>query len=85
MKYVKTRYLAWFEKYNYILSAGLDAGVAFSAIIIFFAVQYHEKDVNWWGNNVVYEGIEGGYGQTTLKNISDTPRGYFGPEKGYFP
>ncbi|CCH45151.1 Oligopeptide transporter [Wickerhamomyces ciferrii] len=47
MYYIKRRYLAWFEKYNYVLSSALNAGVAFGAVIIFFAVQYHAKDVVW--------------------------------------
>lgn len=85
MWYIRKRYLAWFEKYNYVLSAGLDAGVAFSAVIIFFAVQYHSKKLNWWGNTVMSNGIEGGHGQKTLKDITDTARGYFGPEKGHYP
>lgn len=85
MYIIKRRYLGWFEKYNYVLSAALDAGVAFSAVIIFFAVQYHAKSLNWWGNEVAYEGIDGGVGRTSLKNITATPRGYFGPEKGHFP
>ncbi|CDR38816.1 CYFA0S02e06260g1_1 [Cyberlindnera fabianii] len=85
MWYIRKRYLAWFEKYNYVLSAGLDAGVAFSAIIIFFAVQYHAKNINWWGNTVSYGGIEGGEGQQTLLDITETVRGYFGPEKGSYP
>lgn len=85
MYIIKRRYLGWFEKYNYVLSAALDAGVAFSAVIIFFAVQYHAKTLSWWGNEVAYEGIDGGIGRTSLKNITATPRGYFGPERGNFP
>jgi OPT family small oligopeptide transporter len=85
MYYIKKRYIAWFEKYNYILAAGLSAGVAFSAIIIFFAVQYHNKSINWWGNLVSYAGIDGGNGQQSLYDVTDTPRGYFGPEIGHYP
>ena len=85
MYIIRRRYLAWFEKYNYVLSSAFDAGVAFSAVIIFFAVQYHAKNLSWWGNNVVYEGIEGGEGQQSLKDITESVRGYFGPSKGSFP
>ncbi|PVH14735.1 OPT family small oligopeptide transporter [Candidozyma duobushaemuli] len=67
MLIIRKRYQAWWEKYNYVLSGALDAGVAFSSIIIFFAVQYDEKDINWWGNTVSYQGIEGGAGQQTLR------------------
>lgn len=86
MYYVKTRYEAWWQKYNYLLSAALTAGVAFSAIIIFFAVQYHDKSINWWGNIVPYEGIDGGYGQQSRLNVTElAPDGYFGPRIGNFP
>ncbi|ODV75575.1 small oligopeptide transporter [Cyberlindnera jadinii NRRL Y-1542] len=85
MYYIRRRYVAWFEKYDYVISAALSAGVAFSAIIIFFAVQYHAKDINWWGNTVMYDGVDGGAGQVALYDISATERGYFGPERGNYP
>ncbi|KAK6199216.1 OPT oligopeptide transporter protein-domain-containing protein [Scheffersomyces amazonensis] len=86
MWYIRTRFIAWWSKYNYILSGGLTAGVAFSSIIIFFAVEYHEKDVNWWGNYVSFIGIDGGYGRQSLKNVTaEAPDGYFGPRIGNFP
>ena len=37
------KYEAWWQKYDYLLATGIDAGIAFSSIIIFFAVMYHEK------------------------------------------
>ena len=78
--FIKRRYLAWWEKYNFILSAGLNTGTAFSAVIIFFAVQYHAKNIDWWGNNVMYAGSDGGYPgfQSTLKDIASLPGGFFG-------
>ncbi|KAF3985775.1 hypothetical protein FT663_04177 [Candidozyma haemuli var. vulneris] len=86
MYYIRKHYQAWWEKYNYVLSGALDAGVAFSSIIIFFAVQYNEKPLVWWGNTVPYEGIEGGVGRQTLKNVTlEAPDGYFGPRFGDFP
>jgi len=85
MHHIKKRYISWFEKYNYVLSAALDAGVAFSAVIIFFTVQYHPKTVSWWGNEVYAYGVEGGEGQTSRFNISATDRGFFGPDFGSFP
>lgn len=86
MVLIRKRYQAWWEKYNYVLSGALDAGVAFSSIIIFFAVQYNEKPLNWWGNTVSYQGIEGGGGQRALYNATEhAPEGYFGPRKGSFP
>lgn len=80
---IRRRFSAWWSKYNYVLSGGLQAGVAFGAVIIFFAVQYHEKDINWWGNNVMYEGLDG-FGPARL-DASTAPEGYFGPRIGHFP
>lgn len=86
MYYIKKRYESWWEKYNYVLSGALDAGVAMSSIIIFFAVQYHAKPIAWWGNKVSYEGVEGGSGQQRRLNATlSAPDGYFGPRKGHFP
>lgn len=48
--YVYRKYKGWWAKHNYILSAALDAGVAFLAILLYFALQ--SKDIwgpNWWG------------------------------------
>lgn len=88
MHYIRKKYTNWWEKYNYVLSGALDAGVAFSSIIIFFAVQYHSKPIDWWGNNVPYQGVEGGVEgakQTRLNATAVAPDGYFGPRIGHFP
>ncbi|CAH2352874.1 oligopeptide transporter 2 [[Candida] railenensis] len=86
MYYIKKHYLTWWEKYNFVLSGGLDAGVAFSSIIIFFAVQYHDKSISWWGNDVSWVGVDGGYyNQTILDASVSAPDGYFGPRIGNFP
>eukprot|EP00257_Ricinus_communis_P027707 XP_025015121.1 oligopeptide transporter 1 [Ricinus communis] len=48
--FVYKRYKKWWARHNYILSAGLDAGVAFLAILCYFTLQL--KDINgpaWWG------------------------------------
>ncbi|KAK7681140.1 hypothetical protein QCA50_015755 [Cerrena zonata] len=83
MWYLRSRYTTWWEKYNYVLSGGLDAGVAFSAIIIFFAVQYHDKSINWWGNTVSTAGLDGA--GLSLKNATlSAPDGYFGPRKSEY-
>ena len=84
MSYIKRKYEAWWQKYTYVLSTGLNAGIAFSSIIIFFAVMYHEKDINWWGNTVMYSGVD--YAMTGWLNATvDAPDGYFGPRVGHFP
>lgn len=42
----------WWKRYNYVLSAGLEAGAAFMAVLIFFALQYSKEiRLAWWGND----------------------------------
>ncbi|KAH9804311.1 Oligopeptide transporter 1 [Citrus sinensis] len=48
--YVFRRYKGWWARHNYILSAALDAGVAFMAIMIYFALQSNDIfGPQWWG------------------------------------
>lgn len=84
MYVIRKRYTAWWEKYNYTLSGALQGGVAFSGIIIFFAVQYHEKYISWWGNNVNNNVLDA-YAPARLNATIDAPDGYFGPRVGHFP
>jgi len=39
----------WWKKFTYIFSAGMDSGVAISGVVIFFAFQYENRQLNWWG------------------------------------
>lgn len=73
--YVKSRYVGWWQKYAYVLTSALASGMAISAIIIFFAVQYKAKPIDWWGNNVPYAGVDGGTYSCVLKEL---------PESGHF-
>ncbi|KAE8651403.1 hypothetical protein Csa_002685 [Cucumis sativus] len=43
----------WWQRYNYILSAALDAGVAFMALLIHFAFGVRDVHMNWWGSNPI--------------------------------
>ncbi|KAJ5752388.1 OPT oligopeptide transporter [Penicillium odoratum] len=56
--YIKRHYLAWWEKYAYVLTSSFGAALAISAVIIFFAVEYHPVSVKWWGNSVSYAGCD---------------------------
>ena len=47
MYYLKRYKTAWWEKYNYVLAAAFNGAIAFSGIIIFFAVQYHPVVISW--------------------------------------
>jgi len=63
---IRRRHFAWWTKYNYVLSAGLDSGVAISIIVIFFCLQFPLDGaigINniqvWWGNTVFVTGADG--------------------------
>ncbi|KZT68237.1 small oligopeptide transporter [Daedalea quercina L-15889] len=78
---IRRRHFSWWTKYNYVLSAGLDSGVAISIIVIFFCVQYPlagaiGKDTiqAWWGNTVPFDNADGR--SASLKVLA--PGGHFG-------
>lgn len=50
--FMRRYHFRWWMRYNYILAAGLDAGVAISLLFIFFALQVPKGGItlNWWGN-----------------------------------
>ncbi|KAL9684499.1 hypothetical protein QQ045_021939 [Rhodiola kirilowii] len=41
----------WWQRYNYILSGGLDAGTAFMTILLFITLGSRGVRLDWWGNN----------------------------------
>lgn len=43
---------AWWQRYNYVLSAALDAGLAFMGVLVYFILQLEHKSINWWGVNL---------------------------------
>jgi OPT family small oligopeptide transporter len=52
--FVRRFHFRWWMRYNYILSAALDSGVAIGIVIVFFTVVYPKGGVtlSWWGNDV---------------------------------
>jgi hypothetical protein len=53
--FVRRYHFRWWLRYNYPLSAGLDAGVIVGLFVIFFSLQMRSNGdvkVNWWGNSV---------------------------------
>lgn len=79
MWYLRRYKTAWWEKYNYIISAAFGGGVAFSALVIFFALQWNPKEFSWWGTDVLFSTIDGGVGRQTLLEAADG----FGPKSWY--
>ncbi|KAJ8291250.1 Glutathione transporter 1 [Rhodotorula toruloides] len=52
---IRHRFFKWWSKYNFILSAGLDAGTVVCGIVIFLCLQLPKGgtiSLNWWGNSV---------------------------------
>ncbi|KAL6633728.1 hypothetical protein ACP70R_026399 [Stipagrostis hirtigluma subsp. patula] len=39
----------WWTRYNYVLSAALDAGVAFMGVLLYFTLTMENRSINWWG------------------------------------
>ncbi|KAJ7596526.1 OPT oligopeptide transporter [Mycena floridula] len=82
--FLRRRRFSWWTKYNYILSAALDSGLAFSIIVIFFALQYPRNGtmeensiLSWWGNTVFTAGADGQ--GIPIKQLA--PGDKFGPSK----
>ncbi|WVF67328.1 OPT family small oligopeptide transporter [Kwoniella sp. CBS 6097] len=63
--WVRRTYLAWWTKYNYILSAAWTCGYALCVIFIFFCLQLPKNGTigqgiqNWWGNTVYTKTLNG--------------------------
>lgn len=79
--YIKKRYRTWWTKYTYVAVAGVNVGLALSAIIIFFALQYIDVELNWWGNNVYAAGAD--YAGTPILTLA--PGEKFGPTPDQYP
>ncbi|KAI0085713.1 small oligopeptide transporter [Irpex rosettiformis] len=81
---VRRRHFGWWSKYNYVLSAALDAGTAIGTILVYFCLQYpsngHIGDgsiLSWWGNTVWMHTAD--FNMTARKSLEETAQGYFGP------
>ncbi|CDM30689.1 Oligopeptide transporter OPT superfamily [Penicillium roqueforti FM164] len=79
--FIKRRFFAWWTKYNYILAAALDTGLALSGIVIFFCISYPGATFpDWWGNNVYLNTADAqGVPYKSMPAV-----GYFGPANGTF-
>ncbi|KAJ9236200.1 hypothetical protein DTO207G8_3212 [Paecilomyces variotii] len=77
--YIKRKFFAWWTKYNYVLAAALDTGLALSGIVIFFCVSYPGASFpDWWGNTVYLNTADGeGLPWKEMPTV-----GYFGPPNG---
>ena len=78
---VRRRNFSWWAKYNYVLSAGLDSGLAISTIVIFFCLNFPKNGEiglntiqSWWGNTVFANTAD--WNDASLLPLPD--RGFFG-------
>jgi OPT family small oligopeptide transporter len=85
MIFIKRRYTAWWQKYNYLIEAGFDIGVAVSAILQTFALNWNGYTLSWWGNNVATAGIDYAIYNKNVALLPIPKKGYFGPAPGHFP
>ena len=88
MYYIKSRYPAWWEKYNYLLEMAFTCGIAISGLVQTLASKFGPAPMSapvWWGNTVSTAGIDYKMynSQAALKIV---PKGgYFGLPPGEFP
>lgn len=71
---VRRKHFAYWAKYNYVLSAALDAGTAVGLVLVFFCLQYPmdgQLGANtiqkWWGNSVYKHTAD--WNMTALKHL----------------
>ncbi|KAL2814374.1 OPT oligopeptide transporter protein-domain-containing protein [Aspergillus cavernicola] len=58
-KYIRDRWRGWWMQYNYVLSAGLDVGLALCTIFIFLTLNLTDTDFPmWWGTKVAAETMD---------------------------
>ena len=86
MYYVKRHYPSWWEKYNFILEAGFDIGVAVSGTLQTLAFAFSGKAVpNWWGNTVAKGGIDWAAYNQKAALLPIPKKGYFGLDPDQYP
>ncbi|KAK6222197.1 opt oligopeptide transporter [Colletotrichum tabaci] len=78
--FLKGRFLGFWSKYNFVLSAAFSCGIAISGIVMFFGLQWQDIEIDWWGNSVVSGGCEG----KACRLLTLAEGEYFGPRIGDF-
>ncbi|XP_019446888.1 PREDICTED: oligopeptide transporter 7-like [Lupinus angustifolius] len=44
-------YRGWWSRHNYLLSGGLDAGLAFMGVLLYLCLGMQNINLNWWGSD----------------------------------
>jgi len=78
--YIRRRHFVYWAKYNYVMSAALDAGTAIGVILVYFCLQYpadgkigEHSIQKWWGNTVHMNTSDWHFG--ALRNITNVKFG----------
>ena len=50
--FVRRFHFRWWMRFNYVLAAALDAGLAFGVLLVFLTTALPQKSLVWWGNTV---------------------------------
>ncbi|KAF8476040.1 OPT family small oligopeptide transporter [Kalaharituber pfeilii] len=76
---IRRRATAWWGKYTMTLSAALDAGLAFSLVVVFFGFIYPGwmDGFSWWGTEIYKQGCD--WQACPLTTVPEG--GHFGPDK----
>ncbi|KAF8525148.1 OPT oligopeptide transporter [Hysterangium stoloniferum] len=80
--WIRRTHFRWWMRFNYILSAALDAGVAVGVLLVFFSLQLPKGGItlNWWGNTVWRETADAQGLPFIILDANQT----FGPSVGQF-
>ncbi|EIW77497.1 OPT oligopeptide transporter [Coniophora puteana RWD-64-598 SS2] len=78
---IRRRHFSWWTKYNYVLSAALDSGLAIGIVLVFFCLQYPRNGTigannidTWWGNTVYLNTAD-----NNATSLLPVPENGFGP------
>ena len=86
MFHIKRRYPAWWRKYNYILEAAFDIGVAVSGTIQTPAFGFTGTNFpKWWGNTVAQAGVDFQSYNQKAPLLPLPEKGYFGLDPDQYP
>ena len=86
MYHIKRRYPAWWKKYNFLLEAGFNVGVAVSGTVQTLAFAFSGKKVpDWWGNKITTAGVDFEMYNQKGALLPLPKKGYFGLERDEIP
>ncbi|TFK61872.1 small oligopeptide transporter, partial [Pluteus cervinus] len=85
---VRRKHFSYWAKYNYVLSAALDAGTAVGLIVVFFCLQYpsngsigRDTIQQWWGNQIFKQTLD--WNSTALRPLQPGETFWYVPLPGF--